>query len=473
VGAMAVLESLLRDPSCGAHFASPCFLVVFLPLALGGYWVWPSRAWKLGWLSAMSVLFYALYDVRFLGVLYFGALLDYLIALGMSRPGSDRRLWLAASLGFSLALLAFFKYAIFVAENAVPLLGLFGIDVPMPGWSVVLPVGISFYTFHAISYTVDVYRGDIPAERNVVRYLAYITMFPHLVAGPIVRFQEIGPQLRELPARLPAGFLASGLLLFGVGLFKKIAVADSAAAVADALWFEAGSLSAVEAWAAIAAYTVQIYFDFSGYSDMALGLAALLGIRFPVNFRAPYQALDPSDFWRRWHVTLGRFLRDYLFIPLGGSRGSAWLAARNVLIVMALGGLWHGADWTFVVWGLGHGALLAAYHAGRAGWDRLPAAVRRAAMLFVVALLWVPFRAPDLAAAGAMLGDAFAAQWVLAYETELLALAAVLAWCMLLPPAIQWRVRPDRRWAMTAAIFLLGAIILMERNTSPFIYYAF
>ncbi len=466
---------------CDALFNTYCFVVLFLPLVLLGYWAVPRRTWKLGYLTAMSFLFYALWDVRFVPLLVASAAVDFLVAqrieAARSAQGPGRaKQWLLVSIIFNLGVLGFFKYAMFFAENARSIFDLAGIPVTIPGFQIVLPVGISFYTFQTLSYTIDVYRGQVPATRNFLKYTCYVTMFPQLVAGPIVRYAKLDEQLDALPARPHRGLLVTGSTLFILGLSKKILVADTVARYSEPLWANPAALTTVQAWYAALGYTIQLYFDFSGYSDMAIGLGALLALRFPINFNAPYQAVNISDFWRRWHISLSTFLRDYLYIPLGGNRSGARRAQINMLIVMLLGGLWHGAAWTFVVWGLYHGLLLAGYRQVQPGWDRMPLAAQKAATLFLVVLGWVVFRAESLADAGAVYKAMFfGAELGLADLTPfaVILLGGIYAFMALARPTAQLRM-PAKPWhAAVLATLLLATMVMMGSGQSPFLYYQF
>jgi len=387
---------------CSLEFL-PFFAVVF-----SLYWLMPWRPARVGWLLAASFWFYSCWN-RWLAVLIVASTtLDFAIGLGLehaTRP-SLRRLLLAISLVFNLGLLAYFKYMNFFLESLQQALRWTGWE---PGWStlqVLLPVGISFYTFEAISYTVDVYRRRVPAERNLAHFLLFILFFPHLVAGPIVRARDFLPQVVR-PKRWSWLRAQWGVELFLLGLVKKLLIADRMALLADPVFAHPDQYGSGAVWLGVLAYSVQIYGDFSGYSDMAIGLAHLLGYRLGINFRRPYLAQSMAEFWHRWHISLSTWLRDYVYIPLGGSRGSVAQTERNLLITMGLGGLWHGASWPFVLWGLLQGGLLIADRRLRdlvsrrpawqafqmTGWGRL---VSTLTVLICVSLGWVLFRAPSL-----------------------------------------------------------------------------
>ncbi len=470
------LPDWVASLGCDARFNTQLFLFLFLPLALLGYWAVASRNWKIVWIAFCSIVFYAMWDVRFVLLLAVAAAVDYIVALQIERSQDHKKGWLLVSIVFTLGLLAVFKYAIFGAQNANSLFALVGSDFRMPVPEIVLPVGISFFTFKTLSYTIDVYRGTQPACREPLKYLAFISLFPELVAGPIVRYSTLGEQLDNLPRRLPWNFFSTGITLFAIGLFKKAVIADSIAARVDPLWADPASLTFATGWAAALGYTLQLYFDFSGYSDMAMGLGAMLGLRFPINFNAPYQALNPSDFWRRWHISLSTWLRDYLYIPLGGNRKGPGRAKVNLLLVMLLGGLWHGAAWTFVIWGAYHGFLLVGYQSVRARWDAMNTWVQRGAMFLLAVIGWVIFRAPTLGDAKtvylAML-NVGALAGAVATLPLLAALAVVIAFTMLATPTGQMRLRFTTPRAIGVAALLLAAILGVGAGSSPFLYYQF
>jgi alginate O-acetyltransferase complex protein AlgI len=335
-------------------FNSVEFIFVFLPAAFLAYWLaWPyGPAARNSVLLVASLMFYAWWDVRFLPLLLVSIVVNYSIGRMMLDQPDHRRLAMLIGVTLNLVALGYFKYMNFFVDNVEALSGR-----PLHLVRVVLPIGISFFTFTQIAYLVDASRRKA-SEYNLLNYGLFVTFFPHLIAGPILHHREMMPQFETSDRSELTRNVAIGLSLFAVGLFKKTVLADTAAPYAGPVFaaFDAGTgASTVEAWIGAFAYAFQIYFDFSGYSDMAVGLAFLLGFRFPQNFNSPYQSVNISDFWRRWHMSLSFWLRDYLFIPLGGSHGSRAATLRNLFITMFLGGLWHGAAWTFVVWGLIHG----------------------------------------------------------------------------------------------------------------------
>jgi alginate O-acetyltransferase complex protein AlgI len=339
----------------------------FFLAVLAVYWAMPWHRLRVYLLLAASFYFYATWN-EWLALLVTGtATLDYFLARGMevAKTRGARRLMAGTSIAVNLGVLGFFKYTNFFLESLYDLLGRGESDRFL--LSVIVPFGISFYTFEAISYTVDVYNGRIKAERNLPNFLLFILFFPHLVAGPIVRAKDFLRQAHR-PKRWSWLRAQHGVTLIVLGLFKKLAIADFMAIYSDRVWDphqDPTTLSTQSAWMAVIAFTIRVYCDFSGYSDMALGCAHLFGYKLTVNFRMPYLSANIAEFWRRWHISLSNWLRDYIFIPLGGSRGSFWFTARNLIITFGLGGLWHGAKWSWLVWGLLHAVMLIGHRAFR------------------------------------------------------------------------------------------------------------
>jgi alginate O-acetyltransferase complex protein AlgI len=340
-------------------FPTSKFLAFFV-VAFAVYWLLGRHKRRILWLTAASAFFYACWRWEFLFLILASTSVDFLVALRLPDVQSSRnRKWLVAlSVIVNLGILAYFKYRAFALDTAIELTHWLGWDLQVEPVKAFLPLGISFYTFEAISYVVDVYRGRTQPVRNPLNYALYILFFPHLVAGPIVRPYEFLPQI-DRPKRFDWPRFQAGAQLFLLGLFKKSVIADNVALAVDPVFAEPGKFGSSALWLAVLGYAVQIYCDFSGYTDMALGLAHTLGFKLPNNFNAPYLATSPSDFWKRWHISLSRWLRDYLYIPLGGNRKGPIRTMVNLFITMLLGGLWHGANWTFVAWGAYHGALLA------------------------------------------------------------------------------------------------------------------
>ena len=390
---------------CSLEFL-PFFVLVF-----SLYWLLPWNQARVGLLLAASFWFYSSWNSWLAILIVASTTIDFAIGLGLERCQNlaARRALLATSITFNLGLLAYFKYVNFFLESLQEALHLAGWQTNWPLLQVLLPVGISFYTFEAISYTVDVYLGRVRAERHLSHLLLFVLFFPHLVAGPIVRARDFLPQVAR-PKRWSWLRAQWGAELFLLGLVKKLLIADRMALLADPVFANPDQYGTAAVWFGVVAYGIQIYGDFSGYSDMAIGLAHLLGYRLGVNFRRPYLAQSMSEFWHRWHISLSTWLRDYVYIPLGGSRGTNAQTERNLLITMGLGGLWHGASWPFVLWGLLHGMLLIADRRLRAASARRPECQAwlqtragqfacTASVVLCVSLGWVLFRAPSLSVA--------------------------------------------------------------------------
>ncbi|MGH7509167.1 MAG: MBOAT family O-acyltransferase [Gemmatimonadales bacterium] len=464
-------------------FNSYGFVLVFLPLVLLGWWGLKGRGLRLTFLTLASYLFYAWWDFRFVPLMVLSTSADYLAgwAIASTRSAPRRTTMLVLLLVFNLGILGLFKYYDFFVGSLQGLGRLLGYNPEWPLLQVALPVGISFYTFNSISYTIDVYRGKLAPARSWLEFSAFVAMFPHLVAGPIVRYADMAEQFGRLPRCTDAAKWVVGLWMLGLGMAKKVLVADVVArGLVDPLWGQASQLDAAEAWLAALGYTVQIYFDFSGYSDMAVGLALLLGFHFPQNFDSPYQATSIADFWRRWHMSLSFWLRDYLYIPLGGSRGTRFLVGRNLLLTMSLGGLWHGAAWTFVAWGLYHGALLAGH-----SWLRGRGLVPRSRPLAVavtflsVVIGWVFFRARSVGEALAMLATMIGLRHpeggflhLIASPWAVVATGSALALCFWARNT--WELRfPRTRLAAALLAALLIACVLRFAAPTPFIYFQF
>lgn len=378
------------------------FTVLLLLYTLIGSWVWRKRLLLVG-----SYLFYAAWNPPYVAILAFSTVMDWWLArrLASAEAPATRKLLLLTSVGANLGLLGFFKYGTFVLANFQALLANIGIVYVPPEFSIILPVGISFYTFASLSYTVDVYRREIRADASLSDYALFVSFFPHLVAGPIVRARLFLPQL-QTPRSASKDQLGWGMALLVIGLFAKVVMADGLLApVVNQVYAAPGNFSALDTWLAIFAFSGQIFYDFSGYSTCAIGIALCFGFEFPDNFRYPYAARSFSDFWRRWHISLSTWLRDYLYIPLGGNRGNLWQVQRNLFLTMLIGGLWHGASWLFVLWGALHGLYLALERTFRnpQGKGGEPSWLAGLGVFVVISLTWIPFRAPDVASATGML----------------------------------------------------------------------
>jgi alginate O-acetyltransferase complex protein AlgI len=462
-------------------FNSLVFLFAFLPVTYAVFWLLRSAPARYVWLTLTGYVFYGYWDPRFCLLMLFSTLVSYLAGIGILRFGHvprQRRALLAVAVSVDLLLLGFFKYAGFLARSANGVLEAAGLGAAVPVVDVVLPVGISFYTFHTISYMVDAYRGQITPTRNFFEFSAYVSLFSQLVAGPIVRFRQIERDLEAIAAADRTRELALGCSFFVFGLVEKVLVADSLAHFVDPAFADPAALSMAGAWGATLGYTLQLYFDFSGYSSMAVGLGLLFGLHIPINFNSPYKARNPSDFWGRWHISLSTCMRDYLYIPLGGNRHGAWRTHRNLMLTMAIGGLWHGAAWTFVVWGVYHGVLLVLYRHLAPWWDRAPALAQRAAMFLLALLGWVPFRASSFGDSAVVLGKLFSAP--AGFHDVPLVLAALLAlglaWAAFGPNVFDFhrehRPTAPRALALAAVFGLCLAVIVGNRN-SPFLYFQF
>jgi alginate O-acetyltransferase complex protein AlgI len=460
-------------------FNSLPFLFGFLPAVYLIFWRLRTRQGRFICLAVTGYLFYSFWDPRFCLLMAFTTLVSYSAGLGFLRWSDPRarKLLLLAPIVVDLALLGYFKYAGFALESANRAGSLLGLDPTLPVLQIVLPIGISFYTFHTITYIVDSYRGVITPTRNLFEFAAYVSLFSQLVAGPIVRFREVQRDLESLQTARRTEHVQLGWSFFAIGLCEKVLIADTIASVINPALKHPESLSTVTAWLCALGYSYQLFFDFSGYSSMAVGLGLLFGITIPQNFHSPYKADSPSDFWRRWHISLSSCLRDYLYIPLGGSRGPRWLTYRNLLLTMLIGGLWHGASWTFVAWGGYHGLLLAAQRAAGERWTSLPTFLRQTVTFLLVVFGWVLFRSDDFTMAG---------HWLTAMVTwtpgevvpgagALLLVGAVAAYLAHVAPNV-FQIKHDwsRRQALGLTLaFALCVLLIFRGQPSPFLYFQF
>ncbi len=470
-------------------FTSTVFLFLFLPLFLAVYAVLPAR-WRTAWILLCSYAFYAWWRLDFALVFVGSTVAAYLVGhhVGrwrVSRPRTAGRI-LALGIVLQLGTLAYFKYAEFGVASLNAVLVALG-STPLPALSIVLPIGISFYVFQAISYMVDVWRGDAPDRGRFVDVAAYIALFPQLIAGPIVRYKTIANVL-ESP-RSSAALVGEGSQRFMLGFCKKVLIADALAPVADGA-FALTAPTAAEAWLGVLAFSAQLFFDFSGYSDMAIGLGLILGFRFKENFDRPYISSSITEFWRRWHMSLSRWLRDYLYIPLGGNRLGTGRTYINLMLVMLLGGLWHGAAWVFIAWGAWHGGLLV-YERWRGAGER-PRRLGSVAGTFMLVLIgWVLFRSSDLTQAfdvyAGMLG---VNGWALSAELDWQLTPRAL-FTLLVAYALIWFPSPGSSEAARGAVarfasgggrvlrwgllplFVLGVMRAVSDSFSPFLYFRF
>jgi len=496
-------------------FNSYVFIFAFLPLIWAGFIVLGRcghRRAAIGWVVLMSFAFYGWWNPKYLWLVSGSMAFNYLVGVHLGRNARTPRgkTFLTLGVAANLVLLGYYKYTDFLITNLDALGGF-----ALPLQHVILPLGISFVTFTQIAYLVDAYRGETH-EYNPLDYALFVLFFPHLIAGPIIHHKDVIPQFGHKDLfRFNPEFISVGFSLFVIGLFKKTVLADGIANFSSpvfALAKTGGDLGAWTAWGGVVAYALQIYFDFSGYSDMAIGLAKMFGVRFPVNFNSPYQSWNIIEFWRRWHMTLSRFLRDYLYIPLGGNRHGPARRYVNLFLTMLLGGLWHGAGWTFIIWGGLHGAYLAINHAWH-GWRRacghdlarstVAGKIFATALTFLAVLFaWVFFRAETLSAALHLLKSmshlsallAVHAAGIKSAARQILWTVSLLAvvWCLPnsqqlmarfapaldfppageLPPARRWQWRPGAVWAgVLAGAFLVAVLHLCQ--VTEFLYFQF
>jgi len=381
-------------------FSSSVFLFQFLPLVLFLFYIIKTYRLRLGLLLLSSLVFYAYWNYKYLGLLFLSILIDYYVGIWIdeSKVQSKRKRLLILSLVSNLGILFVFKYFNFFIDSVNSLSNYLGVGVGSSlTLSLVLPVGISFYTFQSMSYTIDVYRRKTNAHRDFLAFFTYVSFFPQLIAGPIIRYSDLLPQLESNTniSRFEWKFINQGIYFFVVGLAKKILIADRVGVAIDPLIADLTNVSSLEAWIAMFGYAVQLYFDFSGYSDMAVGLGKFFHLDFPQNFASPYKSKNITEFWRRWHLSLSSWLRDYLYISLGGNRKGPSRTYFNLLTTMLLGGLWHGAGWNFVIWGAMHGGALAFERKlkGLSFSIAVPDFIRTGICFFYVCLAWVFFRA--------------------------------------------------------------------------------
>lgn len=476
-------------------FSSHLFLFWFMPAVLLGYYICPPKGRTL-FLTLLSYFFYGWANPLFVFLMFFSTVVDYVCGLVIAGPargpngeiealdiGTPRtraqRTALLVSILTNLSLLGFFKYFNFFADSINEIALLFGAGAPLfeRTLNVVLPLGISFYTFQSMSYSIDCYRGEAKAIRKFVDFSCYVSLFPQLVAGPIIRFQEVADQIITR-THTPEKF-ARGVAFFALGMTKKIWLANPAGNIAD-LVFNAGAVSTADAWYGTLAYAFQIYFDFSAYTDMAIGLGLMIGFVFPKNFDSPYHAASITEFWRRWHISLSTWLREYLYIPLGGNRRGVHRTYINLALVMLIGGLWHGAAWTFVVWGGIHGLFLALERAFK---PQLPRLLGKAVTFFIVCIAWVFFRANTVRDAFRMIATLFglggedraaliSGQLYSTYFLLSMAAAALITWFA--PQTWDWtRKLPPWKIALTLLALFASAGYMTIQAFNPFIYFIF
>ncbi|MCA8975689.1 MAG: MBOAT family protein [Planctomycetes bacterium] len=463
-------------------FSSSIFLYAFLPAFLVLYFLSPHRLRSLT-TALGSFVFYGWWKPEFVLLLLFSSVVDFWLGGRIVRDrehgrGHGRR-WVVASAVVNLGLLGYFKYANFGVESFRALLQALGFAGDFEWAQIVLPIGISFYTFQTMSYTIDLYRGEVQPAERFVDFLCYVSMFPQLVAGPIVRYSVVEQELRSRQVTWQK--VRQGVLFFQCGLAKKILIADTLARFANGTFDTVEAVHCLDAWLGAVGYAFQIYFDFSGYSDMAIGLGLMLGFHFPINFDSPYKADGITDFWRRWHISLSTWLRDYLYVPLGGNRKGPLRTYVNLTLTMLLGGLWHGAAWNFLAWGGYQGFWLVVERlSGRRPWYGMAPRLLRVAITFVLVLFgWVLFRARDLghavSFASTMLGgggEAVPKDWGAAPWAELAA-AAVIAFALPTSQRLVPRSRPAFVLLLQLAFVLAALHIHRAPDDIPFLYFRF
>lgn len=461
---------------------------VFLPVVLAIYWALRFRAQNVLLLIA-SYVFYAAWNWRFLSLLILQTLVDFVAgrAIGRSDDQAVRRRFLVTAIAINLTILGVFKYYDFFVSSAVELMKWFDLQPNPPLLEVLLPVGISFYTFQSITYSFDIYRRRIAPTKSLINYSVFVAYFPHMVAGPIQRANHLLPQIERPRPRPSADKIRSGLFLILLGLFKKVAVADAVAQVANRTFAASDRAGSIALLLGVIAFSLQIYGDFAGYSDIARGVSRLFGIELTRNFEQPYLSRNITEFWRTWHISLSTWLHDYLYIPLGGNKGGNLTTYRNLLLTMLLGGLWHGASWTFVIWGGLHGFLLAIHrvvggYVPRGKLDKLR--WRDLPMIFVtfalVSLLWIFFRADTLTqaaeylrglasarAGGISMDDAIVVFWGAAF---IFLFDVAQRWTGEHEPVLAWH--PAVRGA-TYAVLFLSVLMWSGGVAQPFIYFQF
>lgn len=461
-------------------FSSLTFLCLFLPIVLIVYMLRRSINYKNAVISIASLVFYAWGEPSFLILLIAASLINYMLALAMDRARATGRdkLILGAAIAFDIIMIGVFKYAGFVVSS---INGVFRTALPVP--QIGLPLGISFYTFQILTYVVDVYRGDTPVQKSYLKFLTFVSMFPQLIAGPIVRYSEVAVNLDNRKTTVQD--FADGSTQFVLGLSKKVFLANFAGEAKDLLFSAATHPTVLSSWLGIIFYSLQLYFDFAGYSDMAIGMGRMLGFRFPKNFDYPYISKSITEFWRRWHMTLGSFFRDYVYIPLGGNRCAKWRWLMNTMIVWMLTGLWHGASWNFVLWGLYYGVLLIIEKLFFKKWSKLPV-LPHITTMFLVVLGWGLFYFTDFSELAQFIGHLFGRGCELYDFTTISAFCSysvLLAACILVSTPLPYNIYKKLisigkvGWIIEAAIMcalFIGCIALLTGATSnPFLYFRF
>ena len=462
-------------------FNSLIFLFAFLPVAYGVFWTLRTTRQRHIWLTITGYVFYGYWDPRFCLLMAFTTLVSYAAGRGFLATEDPRwRKWLlVVPITVDLSLLGYFKYAGFFSRSANDLADMFGWQTDLPVLNVILPIGISFYVFHTITYIVDAYKRVITPTRSLWEFGAYVSLFSQLVAGPIVRFREIEKDLENVGHAARRSGLSLGLSFLAFGMFEKVVIADSLAHFVDPMFLRYESLSTLGAWLAVLGYTFQLYFDFSGYSTMAYGLGLMFGLRIPQNFNSPYRSLNPSEFWNRWQISLSSVMRDYLYIPLGGNRFGTLMRYRNLMITMLIGGLWHGANWTFVIWGAYHGVLLVIYHWCSRFSFTVPKMLSWGATFLLVVIGWVFFRAVDIESALHILHTMFVpTSGELTTDVVLFAIIIAIAFPLatLAPNAFEFHQdyrNSASQKVLTAIVLGIAIALIAGSRESPFLYFQF
>lgn len=468
-------------------FNSYIFIFVFLPITLLGYYGIVAKKLQLWFLFFASLFFYFYWSKTFVFLLLFTVILDFYLAriISAAEEPRKRKALVTMSIASNLTVLGFFKYYNFFVGSVNDTAGFFGHSAVLPHLDIILPIGVSFYTFQSMSYVIDVYRRTSSAHGRLLEFASYVTLFPHQISGPLVRHNVIVPQLENpLTYNFHAENFWEGCNFFVLGLAKKMLLADRLSPPVTAIVHNMAVASNAEAILALLGYTFQLYFDFSGYSDMAVGLGKMMNIQFPQNFNSPYKSQSITEFWRRWHITLSSWLRDYLYISLGGNRDGAWKTYRNLLLTMAIGGLWHGANWVYMIWGIYHGALLAVERLFKdRGWRGIASPQLRYVLTFIaIAVGWAFFRSPDLATAILWIKKCFFLDGHVSWQLMdiapkfrdrfFVALGVAMLIGFFSPNTFEVKHRASWQRALILAILFLAGLLYMNEE-SPFLYFQF
>ncbi|HLP52659.1 MAG TPA: MBOAT family O-acyltransferase [Chitinophagales bacterium] len=471
-------------------FSSVIFLCYFFPVVLGVYFIIPNKL-KNYWLLIASVFFYAWGAPKFIGVVLTVLVIDYYLGNRIyTTEGKAKKIYLLLSIVLNIGMLFYFKYFNFFIENINSLLGEFGAS-PITWTKIVLPIGISFFVFQEISYTVDIFRGEHKPLKKFSDYMLFIFLFSHLIAGPIVTYNVLADDIVDRRKKLNSDYILTGFFRFSIGLARKVLIANTLGLVADQIFkTPVDQLTSADCWLGAIAYTFQLYFDFSGYSDMAIGIGKMLGFDFPENFNSPYVSQSITEFWKRWHITLGNWMRRYLYIPLGGNRASAGRVYLNLWIVFLLSGLWHGASWTFVIWGAYHGFFIASE---RFLHDRisfsLPRIIKIPLTFLIVLVGWVFFRADTITYSLDMLKQMFSfgnmtiSISLLNGFTYMLIVAGFFSFINAIRPinaitlgmfSVEGNIiKVSLRFVLTILLFAICLGVVVTSGFNPFIYFKF